>query len=123
VWLDPERTWPISIPTYVFDSGMDPIDCFDGNVVLSPALDTYAVVDAGGASVTFFDEASMGVDTVRTDHSAGPEIGRRVVSWVDGDVLALAYGAPESGVVAHVDLRLRKVIRTAVPPPCASSAP
>jgi hypothetical protein len=119
VWLDPQRTWPIALLTYVIDSGVDPIDCFDGNVVLSPALDTYAVVDAGGASVTFFDEASMGVDRVRTDHTGGPEMGRRVVPWVDGDVLVLAYGAPESGVVVRVDLRLRKVIRTAVPPPCA----
>jgi hypothetical protein len=123
VWLDPERTWPLSVLTY--DARVTPIDCFDGNVVLSPAPDTYAIVDAGGASVTFFDEASASgmVDTIRTGHSGGPEMGRRVASWVDGDVLALAYGAPESGVVARVDLRLRKVIRTAVPPPCPGSAP
>jgi hypothetical protein len=46
-----------------------------------------------------------------------------VVPWVDGDVLVLAYGAPESGVVVRVDLRMRKVIRTTVPPTCAGSAP
>ncbi len=120
-WLDPQRTWPISMITYDSDIGRDPIDCFDGNVVLAPSEGTFAIVDAGGGGVTFIDEATMAVDTVTTGQTSGPELGRRLSSWLEGDrVLVLAYGAPQSGTIARIDLKQRRLLGVWAPPECAA---
>jgi hypothetical protein len=120
--VDPQRTWPISMQDDG-DAGVPFIDCFDGALLLRPSAGTVALVDAGGASVTFVDEATMSVDVVATKHSGGPERGRRFAGWIeDGSVLVMAYGAPESGVVARIDLARRTLLGVWSPPTCSPSA-
>jgi hypothetical protein len=122
MWLDPRRVWPISMLTYEDDAGRSPIDCFDGNLVLTPSEGTFVIVGAGGEEVTFIDEATMAVDTVTTGRSSGPEMGRRLSTWIEGDgVLVLAYGAAESGTVARIDLKQRRLLGVWAPPVCAGS--
>ncbi len=122
-WLYPERTWPISIASHLDeDAGVSLIDCFDGCAVLQPSDGTFAIVDASGSAVTFVDEATMAVDVVTTGHASYPEMGRRQVRWMEGDgILAIVYGAPESGVVARIDLTQKKLLSVRVPPECAAA--
>ncbi len=120
-WLDPQTVWPISAMHVGDDAGQRLVDCYDGNVVLAPSEGTVALVGAGGDGVTFIDEATMAADTVRVGRSAGPEMGRRLASWMEGDgVLVLAYGAPESGTVARIDMKQKKLLGLSVPPVCGS---
>jgi hypothetical protein len=120
--VDPQRTWPVSMQDDG-DAGLPFVDCFDGNLLLRPSAGTVALVDAGGASVTFVDEATMSVDVVDTRHSGGPERGRRFAGWIEGgSVLVMAYGAPESGVVARIDLARRALLGVWSPPTCSRSA-
>jgi hypothetical protein len=122
--VDPQRTWPISMQADDGDAGVPFIDCFDGNLLLRPSEGTVALVDAGGASVTFVDEATMSVDVVATNHSGDPERGRRFAGWTEGgSVLVMAYGAPESGVVARIDLARRTLLGVWSPPVCPALAP
>jgi hypothetical protein len=118
-WIDPQVTWPISLVSEA--AGSRPlIECYDGIVVLKPADTTFAVVAANGRSVTFVDEVTMAADVVDTGHEADPERGRRLADWMEaGGMLALAYGAPNSGAVARVDLRGRKLASVWVPRECA----
>jgi hypothetical protein len=118
-WLDPQKAWPIVANHIDDDAGQRLVDCFDGNVVLVPSEGTWTLVGAGGDSVTFIDEETMAVDTISLGRSSGPEMGRRLASWVDGDgVLVLAYGAPESGTVARIDLKQKKLLGVWVPIVC-----
>ena len=65
----------------------------------------------------------MAVETIATGRSSGPERGRRLLSWMEGDaVLVLVYGAPESGTVARIDLKQRKLLGVWAPPECAGPA-
>jgi hypothetical protein len=117
--VDPQKT-PFGLAADE-DGGAPTIDCFDGNLVLRPSAGTFAVVDAGGESVTFVDEATMATQVVKTGHSGGPERGRRLEEWLEGEgVLAIAYGAPESGVVARVDLKSRRLLGVTEPKACAA---
>ncbi len=104
-------------------TGHGDVECFDGNVVLTPSEGTFAIVGAGGDDVTFIDEGAMAVETIATGRSSGPEMGRRLLSWMEGDaVLVLVYGAPESGTVARIDLKQRKLLGVWAPPECAGPA-
>jgi hypothetical protein len=118
-WLDPRKVGPIAANPIDDHAGQRLVDCFDGNVVLGPSEGTWTLVGAGGDDVTFIDEATMAVDTIALGHSSGPEMGRRLASWVDGGgVLVLAYGAPESGTVARIDLKQKKLLGVWAPPLC-----
>jgi hypothetical protein len=120
LWIDPQRTWPISMVSHLDeDAGVSLIDCFDGCAVLRPSDGTFAIVDASGNAVTFIDEATMAVDVITTGHASDPEMGRRQVRWMEGDgVLVIVYGAPESGVVARIDVMQKKLLSVMVPPEC-----
>jgi hypothetical protein len=122
-WIDPQRTWPISLAPREGEGGAAPlIDCFGGCAVVRPSDATFAIVDASGRAVTFIDEATMAVDVVTTGHESWPEEGRRQVRWMEGDaVLAIAFGAPESGVVARIDVKQKKLLSVWVPPECAGA--
>lgn len=112
--VDPTKDWPIRA-----EAGTDVGDCFhddastekgvfDGHLVLQPADGVFAVVDGGGESVAFVDEATLAIAFVKTDRGGGPEMGTRFIAWLEGDSsLVLAYGAPAAGDVARIDLRRR----------------
>jgi hypothetical protein len=123
MWIDPQRTWPISMVSHLDeDAGVYLIDCFDGCGVYRPSDGTFAIVDASGKAVTFIDEATMAVDVVTTGRESNPEMGRRQVRWMENDgVLVIAYGAPQSGVVARIDLANKKLLSLWAAPECPSS--
>ncbi len=123
---DPDKSWPIAA-----SSIHEPlIDCFGGgpdgapawgrgNVVLKPAEGVFAIVDAGGAAVVFVDESSSVVTRLETGLSAGPEMGARILGWLEGEErLVLVYGAPSSGDVARIDLKRRVLVSKSSPSVC-----
>jgi hypothetical protein len=105
--VDPRSTWPIAMGK---DDGDGPlIDCYGGNLVVHPAEGTVAIVGAGGESVTFVDEGTMATKVVTTGHSADPEQEKRLVEWLEGDELVIAYGAPEAGKLVRMNLKTQAI--------------
>jgi hypothetical protein len=113
--VDPRVDWPSGYEHVKTLGG-----CYDGAFTLKPDPNTYAVLDAGGASVAFVDENSLEVTQVETDRQGGPVMGTAIVPWLEGSELVVVYGAPISGDVVRIDLRKRSLVARASPASCGA---
>ncbi len=114
--VDPRVAWPSGDYEHMQTLG----GCYDGAFTLKPNPDTYAVLDAGGASVAFVDERTLAITKVETDRQAGPVMGTAIVPWLEGDQLVIVYGAPIAGDVVRIDLNGRTLGAFSSPPSCAA---
>mgnify|MGYP003377557445 CR=1 FL=1 len=113
--VNPKTTWPSGVD---YEHSQSLGGCYGGNFTLKPRADEYAIVDAGGGSVTFVSESTLEVSPVETERQAGPEMGLSIVPWMDGDELVMVYGAPISGDVARVNLKTKRVSGVFTPAAC-----
>lgn len=113
--VDPRVDWPSGDYEHMQTLG----GCYDGGLAIEPDADTYAWIDAGGASVAFVDEKSLAVTKVETERQGGPDTGLAMVPWREGDQLVIVYGAPISGDVVRVDLSEHALRERWSPPSCS----
>jgi hypothetical protein len=111
----PKKTWPPKL-----DDWVNLVGCYDGNVMLEPAPDVFAIVDAGGSVIKFVDEITLAIDSVDIGHAADTDSGTRLLAWLEetDSVLVLVYGSPISGDVARVDVKRKKVLSVSSPEVC-----
>lgn len=112
--VDPRVEWPSGDYEHMHVLG----GCYDGGLGMKPDPDTYAWIDAGGASIAFVDEGSLAVTKLDLDRQAGPDMGTAIVPWLEGDELVVVYGAPVAGDIVRVDTKGRSQVSASSPPAC-----